>query len=128
MNDNLYTTDNKENKTMETKTIKELLAEHNLQHSVWGKRIIKAQKSPDGFTERDKHESLSWVTCACGRVTPDIPRAPRGIAGGNAPLDDELRGLGNTFHRKVRGGLTLGATKTLIAIEKRAIEVANSSS
>ena len=109
---------------MEIKTIKELLAEHNLQHSVWGKKILKAQKSPEGFTLQDKYDSMSWVTCACGRVTADIPRRSRLAEVPNQPLDFLLRMLGSKFYSKVCEDNPLEAAKTLVKIEARALVVA----
>lgn len=48
------------------KTAKEILVFHNLNESHWGKRIIRAENIGE-FTTKDRNDSSSWVTCACGK-------------------------------------------------------------
>ena len=105
-----------------TKEVRDLLTEHNLQHSVWGKRIIKACETGE-FTHVEKFKAGKWVTCACGESSVNIPTDDGGV-----PLDRELKRLGDYFPEVVCYEHPMKAAEVLIAIEKRAIEVANRSS
>ena len=70
------------------KTLK-ILKKANLQDTYWGKKIIAAEKR-GYFTQSNKNQSEEWVTCACGRLTHDIPRTARF----RAPMDIILADLG----------------------------------
>jgi hypothetical protein len=95
------------------------LKKMNLNTTYWGNKIIVAEKRGH-FTVKDADEAASWVTCACGKVTEDIPRDPQL----HDPLDIYLREMGNTFHDFVVWDDFLEAAHNLNRIEKRAMEVA----
>jgi hypothetical protein len=84
----------------------------------WGSVIIAAEKRR-GFTEDEDECALSWVTCACGSVTSDIPRNEE-----SKPYDEELFDSGGLFSELVSGDAFLEAAQTLVRIEARAIIVA----
>ena len=101
-----------------------ILTEAGLHDSVWGKRIIVAATPNatntcfEGFTYEDDTESGEWVTCACGRATPSIPRDRD-----DRPLDSRLVSLGNLFHDMVLEDNMGSAARLLVGIEERALEV-----
>lgn len=101
------------------KTAKEILEKAKLHKTVWGKRIIAAEER-GYFTDEDKRLARSWVTCACGKVTHDIPRN-----WGNRPIDDQLVQYGCVFEKNIIRHQAKDAANTLIKIEKRAIKVAS---
>lgn len=71
-------------------------------------------------------ESRSWVTCACGRLTIDIPRssaATYDFAIGE-PKDAELRELGTDFNLAVKMNDYDWAKQLLVQIENRARKIA----
>ena len=115
---------------LELREVETLLTKHNLQDTVWGKRIIQATKPTwveeeerhmKGFTFQDVLNAETWVTCACGEVTVDIPRGNK--SNKDIPQDEGLVRLGDTFATAVRRENRLLAAKTLIKIEERALEV-----
>lgn len=59
-----------------------------------------------------------WVTCACGKQDPRIPRGSIG-----APIDEGLRKLGEAFPIAVGARDVPLARNILIQIEKRAAEL-----
>ena len=95
----------------------------NLNNTDWGKRIIEAERC-GRFKEIDKELANDWVTCACGKITADIPRNKEM----NSPLDDQLDLLGVYFYQHVTNNDFLKAAETLINIEDRAQEVVNEKS
>jgi hypothetical protein len=97
---------------------KTYLEEVNLNTTYWGKIIIAAE-SRGFFTLKDAVEASSWVTCACGRVTEDIPRQDT-----NRPQDYELFLNGCKFANRVGEDSFVNAAIVLSLIEKRAIVVA----
>jgi len=99
------------------KPAKQILVDAGLENSHWGHRIITAEET-NGFTSSDNDDSDSWVTCACGKATPNIPRD------GNIPLDTKLQHLGNYFSNDVYYNNFKEAATTLVAIEERALVVA----
>ena len=105
-----------------TKVVRDLLAEHDLHDSLWGKRILNACETGE-FTRDEKVKAAKWVTCACGEASVNIPSDDEGV-----PFDKELKRLGEYFPDVVTYDHPTKAAETLIAIEKRAIEVAYRSS
>ena len=99
--------------------VKELLTENGLHDSVWGHRILKACRIGE-FAYKDIRAADRWTTCACGRASPNIPRDRKS----GRPEDYPLRHLGHKFSAYVMAHEITLATKTLIQIEERAIEVA----
>ena len=97
----------------------QILKEHGLHASHWGKRIIAAEQK-DVFNSDDVEDSSRWVTCACGKITQSIPR----VGMSNAPKDERLLSLGEAFYEGILEQEYILVAKTLINIEKRAIEVA----
>jgi hypothetical protein len=95
---------------------RELLTSAGLHESHWGRRIIAAEDG--GFTGREKEDAFSWVTCACGKLDPRIPRY-----GSKVPKDQTLTILGSQFYKAVDRDQPLRAAETLIDIEKRAAEI-----
>lgn len=79
---------------------------------------LRKKKGLPAFTYAHAAKAGDWQTCACGEQDP---RIPRGHWGG--PLDDTLDELGMQFYRAVTTDSTNLATRTLLAIEKRAAEV-----
>jgi hypothetical protein len=103
---------------------KEYLELKGYDQTYWGKKIIAAEKR-GRFTESNINHSADWVTCACGRVTADIPRDPdTHFHGYNTPLDAILRERGFDFYTAVDDNRFLKAAQTLVSIEARAIVVA----
>lgn len=108
-------------------TTQEILTEANLQDSYWGTIIIEAEKTGNDFTVAQGHEAGNWCTCACGKVTCDIPRraSPQFEGKGETwPLDKQLYELGMDFYDAVCRGNFEASARTLVSIEKRAIIVA----
>lgn len=101
-------------------TAKQVLKEAGLAKSHWGKRIIDAEERGE-FTQQDRIEAENWVTCACGKVTVDIPRHDVG-----SPIDTKLLWLGLDFDHAVDSHRFTSASKTLVEIEKRAAQVTKS--
>lgn len=86
----------------------------------WNLRIAAAKKRKR-FTDRDVTDSASWVTCACGRQDPRIPRIEDTFSAVKGrPYDGDLMNLGQQFYDRVVLHDTKGASTTLKAIEKRA--------
>jgi len=115
----------------ELSEVTKILTEAGLQNSVWGQRILTAIKGTwdadkarivRGFTLQDYMDAGSWVTCACGKTTTDIPRGDE--VNMHIPHDETLVSLGNSFATEVEENKFLLATKTLVEIEERALEVA----
>jgi hypothetical protein len=103
---------------------KRFLHEEGLAETYWGKIIITAEEE-GGFTPTNRNESMSWVTCACGKITQDIPRVfDHDTNTSDYPVDKKLQQLGNWFCSKVYNDEYLVAAKTLIEIEERAMIVA----
>jgi hypothetical protein len=99
---------------------KRYLESAKLDKTFWGKKIIAAEKR-GGFTLSNSSRAATWVTCACGKITQDIPRNRR-----SRPLDAELIRLGNLFSTDVDTNDFLSTAYLLARIEKRAIYVAGS--
>jgi hypothetical protein len=101
----------------------QLLFENNLHESHWGKRIIAAEIN--GFWDKSDYRAAgAWFSCACGKLDDHIERI------GNVPVDDKLKMLGHRFSMWVDEKLPLctlrdffRAAETLVAIEKRSIEL-----
>ena len=90
-----------------------------LDATYWGKKTIAAEKR-GRFTDFNLEQAGDFVTCACGRVTADIPRR----RDYDVPCDEELERLGMQFESDVLTDNFLEAAKTLTAIEARALIVA----
>tara|TARA_R110000796_G_scaffold177389_1_gene294232 strand:- start:348 stop:683 length:336 start_codon:yes stop_codon:yes gene_type:complete len=98
---------------------KEYLELKGLDQTYWGSIIVWAEER-GSFTTRSKEQAGSWVTCACGRVTSDIPRYELQ----SRPQDRLLNNLGGRFYGAVEENDFLAAAQTLVRIEARAIIVA----
>lgn len=98
---------------------KNILTEMNLQDTHWGRRIIQAEERGE-FSDKDIELAESWVTCACGKTSHDIPRRD-GLA---SPVDDKLREYGEQFEIDLEDNDFTQAALTLIDIEQRAAIVA----
>lgn len=108
-------------------TAQEILTEANLQDSYWGQAIIDVEKFGSTFSISKLREAGNWCTCACGRITCDIPRrfSPAFEGEGETwPLDKDLYDLGMEFYDAVCRNAFEEAAITLVHIEKRAIIVA----
>ena len=102
----------------------EYLTEKNQHITYWGKKIIAAE-ARGKFTESNINQSAGWVTCACGKVTADIPRDPdTRFQSYNTPLDRILKGRGFAFYEAVEDNKFLDAAEILHEIETRARIVA----
>lgn len=101
---------------------KQYLDSKGLSDTYWGKIIIEAEDR-GRFTIREITLGNSWVTCACGQLTSDIPRF---IKGGllRGPKDLELENLGYGFGQTVMVSAFFASAKALHEIETRAIIVA----
>jgi hypothetical protein len=97
------------------KKAKEYLTAAGFDQTHWGK-IIVAAENRGSFTDSNNDKAATWVTCACGRITQDIPRNRR-----SRPLDAELIRLGNKFSFEVESNEFLSAARILLRIEARAI-------
>lgn len=99
----------------------------------WLQRIYEAD-ADGSFTDDDSFDAGSWIDCACGRLTPQIPRwriheypeedhadDPRFCEG--APIDDTLYDLGLIFSACVEVNDFEGARSNLDKIEVRAAEI-----
>lgn len=102
------------------KNTEQILRDAKLLSTFWGRRIMAASKRKK-FTEKEKNDSANWTTCACGRVTIDIPR----VSSIGAPCDMTLRIRGYDFFSHVSGSRVRQAALTLVAIEERARIVAS---
>ena len=98
---------------------REYLELKGYDQTYWGNIIIEAEER-NCFTEENEIDSGGWVTCACGRVTSDIPR----YENKGRPQDKILNRLGDYFPITVEADEFLEAAKTLVRIEKRALRVA----
>jgi hypothetical protein len=85
----------------------------------WGKKIIAAEQR-GYFYDIEGMMSNNWVTCACGKVSTNVPRH----AEGTRPQDKSLFLLGCKFGDWVRQNDFLSAAKVLVRIENRAVVVA----
>ncbi len=95
-----------------------------LDTTYWGKKIIAAEKR-GRFTKSNSNEASDWVTCACGKVTSDIPRnLDENSPVYKTPIDYRLQERGFDFYNTVEDNEFLAAAQTLVAIENRAITVA----
>lgn len=108
-------------------TATEILTQAGLQKTVWGKRILAAEKRGK-FTPEESALAKNWQTCACGEQDPRIPRqteeSPGSIRWDMCPVDDRLSKLGSQFDQNVRHGQYAPegipqAAKTLVRIESR---------
>lgn len=103
-------------------SVLEILKEANLQDSYWGKLLLNAELL--GVTEDLTKQAGNWPTCACGRLTYDIPRKEGKNGAIGCPLDETLYRLGMHFYDSLCYGSVGQTAKTLVEIEKRAQIVA----
>jgi hypothetical protein len=108
-----------------------LLVKEGLDRSVWGKRIIKAELRGN-FTQDVEWRADEWMSCACGKLDAHIKRDAD-----YAPTDKKLNKLGIDFSEWIDSDFNThsfsssegvhdqfhGAAITLVAIEKRSIEL-----
>jgi len=73
------------------------------------------------FTREHNTKARDWVTCACGRQDPRIPR--KVFSGRGEPFDTKLTLLGANFAMDLLNDCPNAALTTLLKIEKRAAEV-----
>ena len=117
-----------------------LLFENKLHESHWGLRIIDAEIK-GYYQEIDKIDSESWLSCACGKLDRHIKTNMNDMTMDvGAPLDRILRKLGVRFDRLIDNSdfnfiegqrmifthdytIFYCAAETLVAIEKRSIEL-----
>jgi hypothetical protein len=100
-------------------TTKELLVNEGLDQTVWG-RIIIIAAFVNYFNADDKDKANGWFSCACGNLDGHIEKNDDG-----APEDAVLLSLGLRFSDIVLREPcdAYGAAETLVAIEKRSIEL-----
>lgn len=93
----------------------------------WPQRIAAATKR-GGFTAKDRADSETWQTCACGRLDAAIPRFKISLdaAGPLAPKDDALRELGSEFMTAVGLDEFTNARDLIQKITVRAAEILRS--
>ena len=91
-----------------------ILIRAGISDTHWGRRIWEAEERGH-FTDEDIEDSASWVTCACGKLSPLVPVEPSGM-----PLDGKLSFLGTQFNEDVSEGGFEDAAWRLVDIEKRA--------
>ena len=96
---------------------KDILTKSNLAGTIWGNRIIRAEKR-GYFSEHDEDLAHGWTTCACGKLDKRIPRDDDG-----EPKDGILSNMGDKFNCAVRGNFFLTTAKSLISIKKRATKI-----
>lgn len=87
----------------------------NLDKTHWGRRINRAEKNGE-FTLKDKKDSESWVTCACGRHDPRLQKEDKT----RGPRDVQLSDLGARFAGTVSINNFDGSRSVLTMIEERA--------
>ncbi len=96
------------------------------------KTAIKRQRNGlTAFTESQKDKAENWVTCACGKQDPRIPREGDDAGRKNRlrvhadwePEDAKLSRLGGYFADYVYSNRPQRALECLLAIEKRAAVV-----
>ena len=97
-------------------TAKQILTKAGLQSTFWGRRIIAAEKR-GSFTESDRSRSAKWVTCACGKLAPGIPRYY------DSPRDTVLAKLGIEFCLLSEFADAQKQARLLVRIERRAAQV-----
>jgi hypothetical protein len=106
--------------------VERLLHGHGLHTSYWGKRIQHAA-SLGTFTVGDRNKAASWPDCACGHLSPDIPRyVEDGKLVGQvkgAPKDRLLNELGSDFLTAVQHNNPVHAAIILVEIERRAAHI-----
>jgi hypothetical protein len=98
-----------------TRKAKRYLEYKNLHETYWGKRIIAAEEN-GGFSDEDVELAGDYVTCACGKVTHDIPRSSET----SIPYDNKIADLGLRFNTEVISEEPWEAAKILVEIELRA--------
>ncbi len=91
-----------------------------LSKTKWGVAILENVHSKcRRFHTSTILAASSWVSCACGRLSKNIPRkSPQG-----KPKDELLSKLGVYFYRAIRDGRPKIAAKVLVRIEVRANEI-----
>lgn len=93
----------------------------------WTRVIERAkQRKREGlqpFTKGQISKSATWVTCACGKQDPLIPRQPKDAMFGPVPIDQELRVAGSDFSVAVGRGDTSWAETILARIERRSAQI-----
>ena len=109
----------------------DLLVKEGLDKTVWGLRIIAAEKL--GKFDYDTHDlSDYWTSCACGELDDHIKRHVD-----SSPIDKALRKVGFEFAEWIDADFDIdyfesdcgiqnqfhGAAVSLVAIEKRSIEL-----
>ncbi len=89
--------------------------------------VKRRRQGETPFSAEHIRRAKSWVTCACGKQNPRIPRV--GIkdttwpANAGAPLDIKLQIHGQEFYRAVCGQFPNRAEGILAKIELRGAEV-----
>ena len=93
----------------------------------WTKVIATALKKKAAgkpgpyFIQRQMDKANDWVTCACGKQDPRIPR--KSWLRSFAPEDDRLRVLGLLFAEYLDIDNPEGALKCLEKIERRSAKI-----
>jgi len=101
------------------------LGQFNLLQSDWGGRILHAAYKGE-FSQFDMRAAREWPTCACGRLDERIDRfTNRQSVMFGAPVDVELRLLGQLFYDFVLDNRVALALSTLLKIDIRETEVLN---
>lgn len=83
--------------------------------------VIEEARKRGGFTDAEKDRAADWLSCACGRLDPRIPKwkTDGKVALAGAPKDPSLRALGVDFSVNVYYSYFGEASSTLDLIEKR---------
>jgi hypothetical protein len=114
----------------------DLLVKEGLDRSVWGFRIIAAEKLGK-FDYEVEDLAGYWMSCACGELDEHIKKN-----GDGSPIDETLRKVGLEFAEWIDADFDEdyvvlcngiqnqfhGAAVSLVAIEKRSIELLKESS
>jgi hypothetical protein len=95
------------------RSVKYYLEKDGLDTTYWGKKIIAAEEY-GAFAVGDIMQAEGWVTCACGKITQDIPRTA------HIPNDDTLAEMGVDFSQCVKKNWFMNAAVLLVKIENRA--------
>ena len=86
--------------------------------------VTRGNKGLAAFTLKHRAEAYDFVTCACGKQDPRIPRYGEGdLYETGTPKDKQLKYLGRDFATDVCYNRPYNAMRTLFKIEQRSAEI-----